>query len=35
MSKEEREEVIQNTTIQEKETIIKELKKDRGIPGLD
>ena len=35
MSKEEREEVIQNTTVQEKEKIIKELKKHLGIPGLD
>jgi DNA-binding HxlR family transcriptional regulator len=35
MPKEEREEVIQNTTIQEKKKIIKDLKKDLGIPLLD
>jgi DNA-binding HxlR family transcriptional regulator len=35
MSKEEREEVIQNTTIQEKEKIIKDLKKDLGISEMD
>ena len=35
MSREEREEVTQNTTMQEKEKIIKDLKKDLGISGLD
>jgi DNA-binding HxlR family transcriptional regulator len=35
MSKEERHEVIQNTTIQEKEKIIKDLKKDLVISELD